>query len=128
MKKFLCLLLALICAMLCLSGCGGEAASGDDPLLIRSFVIGSSVGEVETVHEDGETHYFIRITLPDDTDFKRCVANIELAQGAALDMSSPCIVDDLGGRPVLNLTLENRTLVVEYDGKSRSYEFKIDLQ
>lgn len=128
MKKLLCLLLALICAMLCLSGCGNGAASGDDPLLIRSFVIGSSVGEVETVRQDGETRYFIRIALPEDTDFKRCVANIELAQGAALDMSSPCIVDDLGGRPVLNLTLENRTLVVEYDGKSRSYEFKIDLQ
>ena len=128
MKKLLCLLLALICAMLCLSGCGNGAASGDDPLLIQSFVIGSSVGEVETVREDGETRYFIRISLPEDTDFKRCVANIELAQGAALDMSSPCIVDDLGGRPVLNLTLENRTLVVEYDGKSRSYEFKIDLQ
>lgn len=128
MKKLLCLLLALICAMLCLSGCGGEAASGDDPLLIRSFVIGSSVGEVETVHEDGETHYFIRITLPDDTDFKRCVANIELAQGASLDMSSPCIVDDLGGRPVLNLTLENRTLVVTHGDNSRTYDFTVELE
>lgn len=128
MKKLLCLLLALICAMLCLSGCGNGAASGDDPLLIQSFVIGSSVGEVETVREDGETRYFICITLPDDTDFKRCVANIELAQGAALDMSSPCIVDDLGGRPVLNLTLENRTLVVICDEQSQSYSFQIELE
>lgn len=128
MRKILCLLLTLVCAMLCLNGCGNGAASGDDPLLIRSFVIGSSVGEVETVREGGETRYVIHITLPEDTDFKRCVANIELAQGASLDMSSPCIVDDLGGRPVLNLTLENRTLVVEHDGESRIYAFKIDLQ
>lgn len=128
MKKLLCLLLALICAMLCLSGCGNGAASGDDPLLIQSFVIGSSVGEVETVREDGETRYFICITLPDDTDFKRCVANIELAQGAALDMSSPCIVDDLGGRPVLNLTLENRTLVVTHGDNSRTYDFTVELE
>lgn len=128
MRKMICLLLTLVCAMLCLNGCGNGTASGDDPLLIRGFVIGSSVGEVETVREDGETRYVIHITLPEDTDFKRCVANIELAQGASLDMSSPCIVDDLGGRPVLNLTLESRTLVVEYDGESRVYAFKIDLQ
>lgn len=128
MKKLCCVMLAVFCILLCLTGCGGETGSGDDPLMIQSFVIGSSVGEVETVREDGETRYVIRITLPEDTDFKRCVANIELAQGAALDMSSPCIVDDLGGRPVLNLTLENRTLTVTHGDDSRTYDFAVELE
>lgn len=128
MKKVLCQLLVFLCAALCLSGCGSGAGNGAEPLMIQSFVIGSSEGKIETIREDGETHYIIHITLPENTDFKRCIANIELTQGASVDMSSPCIVDDLGGRPVLNLTLSERDLVVICDEQSQTYSFQIELE
>ena len=65
--------------------------------------------------------------LPEDTDFKHCAANIELQPGAEISADSPCLVDYLGGRPVLNLTLEDRDLVVVNAGNKRNYSFHIEL-
>ncbi|MGI6089770.1 MAG: hypothetical protein ACOYEL_00010 [Saccharofermentanales bacterium] len=145
--KRLCLTIAILLCALPLCACAGEKSptvdtssatdaltygetslSSDDPLAITSFVIGESVGEARAVTENGETRYVIYITLPADTDFKRCIANIELAPGASVSLQSPCVVDDLGGRPVLNLTLDPRTLIVVNGDKERAYEFEIGLE
>ncbi len=138
MRKLLPIILAF---MLMLTGCGmgdaiasdkpapeGTQTAADDKLDIVSFALGEHMGTVDTETENGETRYIIRLTLPSDFDFKRAVANIELAEGASIDTASPCIVDDIGGRPVLNLTLEPRSLMVRNGNAVRSYEFDIGLE
>ena len=127
MKKICCVVLAMLCLLPCLAGCGKANAANAEPL-IRSFVIGSSTADVQPHTEDGETRYVIAITLPTDTDFKNCAANVELAPDAVLDMDSPCIVNELGGRPILNLTLEDRDLVVTRGEQSQTYSFQIGLK
>lgn len=127
MKKICYVVLAVLC-ILCLAGCGKANTANEEPL-IRSFVIGNSTAEIQTHAEDGETHYVIAITLPTDTDFKNCAANVELAPDAALDIDdSPCIVNELGGRIILNLTLEDRDLVVTRGELSQTYSFQIGLE
>lgn len=138
MRKLLPIILAF---MLMLAGCGrgdavasdkpapeGTQTAADDKLDIVSFALGEHMGTVDTETENGETRYIIRLTLPSDFDFKRAVANIELAEGASIDTASPCIVDDIGGRPVLNLTLEPRSLITINGGTRQEYEFKIELE
>lgn len=127
MKKIYCVVLAVLCILPCLAGCGKVNAANEEPL-IRSFVIGNSTAEIQTHTEDSETYYVIAITLPTDTDFTRCAANVELAPDAVLDMNSPCIVNDLGGRPILNLTLPERDLVVTCGEQSQTYSFQIELE
>ena len=127
MKKICCVVLAMLCLLPCLAGCGKANAANAEPL-IRSFVIGSSTADVQPHTEDGETRYVIAITLPTDTDFKNCAANVELAPDAVLSMDSPCIVNELGGRPILNLTLEDRDLVVARGELSQTYSFQIGLE
>ena len=127
MKKICCIVLAALCLLPCLAGCGKAHAVNEDPL-IRSFVIGNSTAEIQTHTEDGETRYVIAITLPTDTDFKSCAANVELAPDAVLDMDSPCIVNELGGRLILNLALEERDLVVTSGELSQTYSFQIELE
>ena len=138
MRKLLPIILAF---MLMLTGCGmgdavasdkpapeGTQTAADDKLDIVSFALGEHMGTVDTETENGETRYIIRLTLPSDFDFKRAVANIELTEGGSIDTASPCIVDDIGGRPVLNLTLEPRSLMVRNGNAVRSYEFDIGLE
>lgn len=127
MKKIYCIVLTVLCLLPCLAGCGKANAVNEEPL-IRNFVIGNSTAEIQTHTEDGETRYVIVITLPTDTDFTQCVANVELATDAVLDMNSPCIVNDLGGRPILNLTLEDRELVVTRGEQSQTYSFQVGLE
>ena len=128
MKKICCVVLALLCVSLCLAGCGKADAANEEPL-IRSFVIGNSTAEIQTRTEDGETRYVIAITLPTDTNFKNCAANVELAPDAALSIDdSPCIVNELGGRLILNLALEERDLVVTSSELSQTYSFQIELE
>lgn len=127
MKKIYCVVLAVLCILPCLAGCGKANAANEEPL-IRSFVIGNSTAEIQTHTEDSETYYVIAITLPTDTDFTHCAANVELAPDAVLDMNSPCIVNDLGGRPILNLTLPERDLVVTCGEQSQTYSFQIELE
>lgn len=128
MKKICCVVLAMLCLLPCLAGCGKANAANAEPL-IRSFVIGNSTAEIQTHTEDGETRYVIAITLPTDTDFKNCAANVELAPDAALSIDdSPCIVNELGGRLILNLALEDRDLVVTRGELSQTYSFQIGLE
>ena len=53
---------------------------------------------------------------------------IELAPDAVLSMDSPCIVNELGGRPILNLTLAERDLVVTCGEQSQTYSFQVGLE
>ena len=127
MNKINCIVLTVLCLLPCLAGCGKANAVNEEPL-IRNFVIGNSTAEIQTHTEDGETRYVIAITLPTDTDFKNCAANVELAPDAVLDMNSPCIVNELGGRPILNLTLAERDLVVTCGEQSQTYSFQVGLE
>ena len=127
MKKICCIVLTVLCILPCLAGCGKVNAANEEPL-IRGFVIGNSTAEIQTHTEDGKTRYVIAITLPTDTDFKNCAANVELAPDAVLDMDSPCIVNELGGRLILNLALEERDLVVTSGELSQTYSFQIELE
>lgn len=127
MKKICCIVLTVLCLLPCLAGCGKANAVNEEPL-IRNFVICNSTAEIQAHTEDGETRYVIAITLPTDTDFKNCAANVELAPDAVLDMDSPCIVNELGGRLILNLALEERDLVVTSGELSQTYSFQIELE
>ncbi len=147
MKKLIIALIAAILALLIALGVAiryltaGQAANGSpaetpvqlqplgeaSPLDILEFSIGDSLGSLRWLSQDGEIRYFILITLPLDTDFKNCVANITLPEGATVSEQSPCYRSELGGRPVLDLTLENRDLIIEYGTESRTYGFEIQL-
>ena len=123
MKRIVCLLIAALSISLLLGGCGAQ----EDPLAIREFVIGNSTGTVEKRGSGKDAEYVICITLPLETDFQNCTANITLADGASVNGDSPCLKADLGGRMVLDLTLEDRDLIIENGSSSRSYGFEIGL-
>ena len=101
MKRIVCLLIAALSVSLLLGGCGQNS----DPLAIREFIIGDSIGTVEQRGSGKDAEYVIRITLPIETDFQNCTANITLADGASVSGESPCLKADLGGRMVLDLSL-----------------------
>ena len=118
--------LILLCVVLTLlSSCG---RSRDGPVFIKSISINGVAAQVETTEKDGKRLFVIHVTLPADTDFKRCMTNIELLPDAKVDMNNPCIIEDLGGSLVLNLTLQNRGLSVVSGDESQFYSFSIDLQ
>lgn len=123
MKRIVCLLIATLSVSLLLGGCGQNS----DPLAIREFIIGDSVGTVEQRGSGKDAEYVICITLPIETDFQNCAANITLADGASVSGESPCLKADVGGRMVLDLTLEDRDLIIENGSDSRSYGFEISL-
>ena len=123
MKRIACLLIAALSISLLLGGCGQNS----DLLAIQEFIIGDSVGTVEKRGSGADAEYVICITLPLDTDFKNCAANITLADGASVSGESPCLKADVGGRMVLDLTLEQRDLIIENGSDSRSYGFEISL-
>jgi len=123
MKRIAWLILLLLAVSLLLGGCGQNS----DPLAIREFIIGDSVGTVEQRGSGKDAEYVICITLPLETDFQSCTANITLADGASVSGESPCLKADLAGRMVLDLTLEQRDLIIENGSSSRSYGFEIAL-
>ncbi len=123
MKRIACLLIAALSISLLLGGCGQNS----DLLAIQEFIIGDSVGTVEKRGSGADAEYVICITLPLDTDFRNCTANITLADGASVNGDSPCLKADLGGRMVLDLTREPRDLIIENGSSSRSYGFEIAL-
>ena len=123
MKRGARIIFLLLAVSLLLGGCGQNS----DPLAIREFIIGDSVGTVEQRGSGADAEYVICITLPLDTDFRNCMANITLADGASVSGESPCLKADVGGRMVLDLTLEQRDLIIENGLASRSYGFEIAL-
>lgn len=124
MKRTVYLLIAALSVSLLLAA---VARTVTRPLAIREFIIGDSIGTVEQRGSGKDAEYVICITLPIETDFQNCTANITLADGASVKGDSPCLKADLGGRMVLDLTLEHRDLIIENGSSSRSYGFEIGL-
>ena len=78
--------------------------------------------------EYGADDYIIKAALPVDFSFEKTTLNLELADGAVVSDKSNCLLNDLGGRPVVNLTVENASLVIANDGETRTYQFQLDIQ
>ena len=95
---------------------------------ITSVIIGDTEGTIEKVEEDGEERYEICATLPIDFPFEKTTLNLELSDGAKVSDASNCILTDLGGRWVINLTVEDACVVIEAGEQSRSYYFRLDVE
>ncbi len=95
---------------------------------ITSVIIGDTEGTIEKVEEDGEERYEICATLPIDFPFEKTTLNLELSDGAKVSDASNCILTDLGGRWVVNLTVEDACVVIEAGEQSRSYYFRLDVE
>ena len=95
---------------------------------ITSVIIGDTEGTIEKVEEDGEERYEICATLPIDFPFEKTTLNLELSDSAKVSDASNCILTDLGGRWVVNLTVEDACVVIEAGEQSRSYYFRLDVE
>ena len=138
-KKIKGAILVLVILILCVAGYGistmlpketerqAEADSQPEPE-ITSVIIGDTEGTIEKTEEDGKERYEICATLPVDFPFEKTTLNLELSDGATLSDASNCLLTDLGGRWVVNLTVENACLVVEAGGQSRTYYFRLDVK
>ncbi len=126
--KILCIVLAILLVLAIAGLIVTVWRNKNGPVAIQYFAIDGHVGKVRAVREDGVKRYIITITLPADTEFTRCTADIQLADGAYVSKQSPCYIDEKDGKPILNLTFENRDLIVVNGDKSRNYGFKIDLE
>ena len=138
-KKIKGAILVLVILILCVAGYGistmlpketekqAEADSQPEPE-ITSVIIGDPEGTIEKTEEDGKERYEICATLPVDFPFEKTTLNLELSEGATLSDASNCLLTDLGGRWVVNLTVENACLVVEAGGQSRTYYFRLDVK
>ena len=134
-KKIKGAILVLVILILCVAGYGistmlpketekqAEADSQPEPE-ITSVIIGDTEGTIEKTEEDGKERYEICATLPVDFPFEKTTLNLELSEGATLSDASNCLLTDLGGRWVVNLTVENACLVVEAGGQSRTFRFR----
>lgn len=100
----------------------------NDPLAIHSIIIGDTEASVLHDTTDGADDYIIKAALPVDFSFEKTTLNLELADGAVVSDKSNCLINDLGGRPVVNLTVENASLVIANDGETRTYQFQLDIQ
>ena len=138
-KKIKGAIRVLVILILCVAGYGistmlpketekqAEADSQPEPE-ITSVIIGDTEGTIEKTEEDGKERYEICATLPVDFPFEKTTLNLELSEGATLSDASNCLLTDLGGRWVVNLTVENACLVVEAGGQSRTYYFRLDVK
>ena len=138
-KKIKGAILVLVILILCVAGYGistmlpketekqAEADSQPEPE-ITSVIIGDTEGTIEKTEEDGKERYEICATLPVDFPFEETTLNLELSEEATLSDASNCLLTDLGGRWVVNLTVENACLVVEAGGQSRTYYFRLDVK
>ena len=138
-KKIKGAILVLVILILCVAGYGistmlpketekqAEADSQPEPE-ITSVIIGDTEGTIDKTEEDGKERYEICATLPVDFPFEKTTLNMELSEGATLSDASNCLLTDLCGRWVVNLTVENACLVVEAGGQSRTYYFRLDVK
>ena len=99
------------------------SVSGKDGLMIESLVTGDYTAEIR--EEDGE--YLICLELPEDFDFGDAILNLKLAEGSSVSEESNCWKGELTGRPVVNLTVEDASLLIENGDESRYYRFQINI-
>lgn len=95
----------------------------EDPLLIKELIAGQYTAEIK--EEDGE--WLICLTLPDDFPFQQTTLNLQLPDGASVSGDSNCLITDMGGRPVVNMTVEHAALTIINGNESRVYRFQINL-
>ena len=100
----------------------------NDPLAIHSIIIGDTEASILHDTTDGADDYIIKATLPVDFSFEKTTLNLELADGAVVSDKSNCLINDLGGRPVVDLTVEKANLIIESEGNSRTYFFMLDVK
>lgn len=100
----------------------------NDPLAIHSIIIGDTEASVLHDTTDGADDYIITAALPVDFSFEKTTLNLELADGAVVSDKSNCLLNDLGGRPVVDLTVEKANLIIENEGNSRTYFFMLDVK
>lgn len=100
----------------------------NDPLAIHSIIIGDTEASILHDTTDGADDYIIKATLPVDFSFEKTTLNLELADGAVVSDKSNCLLNDLGGRPVVDLTVEKANLIIENEGNSRTYFFMLDVK
>lgn len=100
----------------------------NDPLAIHSIIIGDTEASILHDTTDGADDYIIKAALPVDFSFEKTTLNLELADGAVVSDKSNCLLNDLGGRPVVDLTVEKANLIIENEGNSRTYFFMLDVK
>lgn len=100
----------------------------NDPLAIHSIIIGDTEASILHDTTDGADDYIIKAALPVDFSFEKTTLNLELADGAVVSDKSNCLLNDLGGRPVVDLTVEKANLIIENEGNSRTYSFMLDVK
>ena len=100
----------------------------NDPLAIHSIIIGDTEASILHDTTDGADDYIIKAAFPVDFSFEKTTLNLELADGAVVSDKSNCLLNDLGGRPVVDLTVEKANLIIENEGNSRTYFFMLDVK
>ena len=100
----------------------------NDPLAIHSIIIGDTEASILHDTTDGADDYIIKAALPVEFSFEKTTLNLELADGAVVSDKSNCLLNDLGGRPVVDLTVEKANLIIENEGNSRTYFFMLDVK
>lgn len=100
----------------------------NDPLAIHSIIIGDTEASILHDTTDGADDYIIKAVLPVEFSFEKTTLNLELADGAVVSDKSNCLLNDLGGRPVVDLTVEKANLIIENEGNSRTYFFMLDVK
>ena len=100
----------------------------NDPLAIHSIIIGDTEASILHDTTDGADDYIIKAALPVEFSFEKTSLNLELADGAVVSDKSNCLLNDLGGRPVVDLTVEKANLIIENEGNSRTYFFMLDVR
>lgn len=100
----------------------------NDPLAIHSIIIGDTEASILHDTTDGADDYIIKAALPVEFSFEKTTLNLELADGAVVSDKSNCLLNDLGGRPVVDLTVEKANLIIENEGNSRTYFFMLDVR
>lgn len=130
-------ILVLIILILCVAAYGirtllpkgaGKQKEAEVRPEITSVIIGDTEGTIEQTEKDGEERYEICATLPIDFPFEKTTLNLELSDGAKVSDASNCILTDLGGRWVVNLTVEDACVVIEAGEQSRTYYFRLDVE
>ena len=100
----------------------------NDHLAIHSIIIGDTEASILHDTTDGADDYIIKAALPVEFSFEKTTLNLELADGAVVSDKSNCLLNDLGGRPVVDLTVEKANLIIENEGNSRTYFFMLDVR